>query len=168
MGGNNKVSMATLKELFEIEGYANVFTYINSGNIIFETDSVDSQKLSLHIEKFLDIAFKFPIKVIVKSEKEFQLIAHFIPDQWKNDAEMKCDVMFLWNTIDSKDIVKSLVIKESIDTVKYIKGALVWAVDKKNVTKSGLMKIIGTELYSQMTIRNCNTVRKLSLLLNKS
>lgn len=37
VGGNNKVSMADLKLLFEDMGFNNVVTYINSDNIIFET-----------------------------------------------------------------------------------------------------------------------------------
>lgn len=38
-GGKNKVSMPALKELFEQNGFDNVITYINSGNIIFSCDN---------------------------------------------------------------------------------------------------------------------------------
>lgn len=44
VGGNNKVAMPKLKECFESLGYRNVITYINSGNIIFETKKVDQKK----------------------------------------------------------------------------------------------------------------------------
>lgn len=37
VGGNNKIEMTKLKVLFESLGYTNVVTYINSGNVIFET-----------------------------------------------------------------------------------------------------------------------------------
>ncbi len=37
VGGNKKVEMAKLKQVFEKLGYANVSTYINSGNVIFES-----------------------------------------------------------------------------------------------------------------------------------
>lgn len=39
VGGKNKVSMPALKELFEQNGFDNVITYINSGNIIFSCDN---------------------------------------------------------------------------------------------------------------------------------
>ena len=38
VGGKNKVSMAELKDLILRLGYENVITYINSGNIIFDTN----------------------------------------------------------------------------------------------------------------------------------
>ena len=37
VGGKNKVSMADLKDAIAYLGYKNVITYINSGNIIFDT-----------------------------------------------------------------------------------------------------------------------------------
>ena len=33
VGGNNKISMSELKELFKQHGFQDVVTYINSGNI---------------------------------------------------------------------------------------------------------------------------------------
>ena len=43
VGGKNKVSMAELKEMISHLGYTNVVSYINSGNIIFDTtDSIDT------------------------------------------------------------------------------------------------------------------------------
>ena len=38
VGGNNKVSMSELKVIFEQAGMQNVSTYINSGNVIFESN----------------------------------------------------------------------------------------------------------------------------------
>lgn len=35
VGGNNKVSMKELKAIFEQNGFDDVATYINSGNMIF-------------------------------------------------------------------------------------------------------------------------------------
>ena len=43
VGGKNKVSMAELKDKISNVGYKNVISYINSGNIIFDTtDSIDT------------------------------------------------------------------------------------------------------------------------------
>ncbi|MDF2479240.1 MAG: hypothetical protein K0S24_4723 [Sphingobacterium sp.] len=43
----------------------------------------------------------------------------------------------------------------------YAPGAILWVVDKCNVTKSGLLKLVGTSLYKNMTVRNVNTTRKI-------
>ena len=53
-----------------------------------------------------------------------------------------------------------------MDTLKYIDGAIIWNVKRKDVTKSGMKKFIGTLIYKNMTARNINTVRKLNELLN--
>lgn len=45
-------------------------------------------------------------------------------------------------------------------------GAVVWKVDRDQVTRSGVTKLVGSPLYKQMTIRNCNTARKLFQLMN--
>ncbi len=80
---------------------------------------------------------------------------------------MKCDIMFLWEHMDKPNILKQLTIKPEIEEVKYVSGAILWRVDRTSVTKSGMMKLVGTELYRHMTIRNCNTTRKLLELMNK-
>ena len=49
VGGANTVSMATLKAIFEKLGFINVSTYINSGNVIFQSDSTDSRRLETKI-----------------------------------------------------------------------------------------------------------------------
>ena len=38
VGGKNKVVMSDLKDMISKLGYENVITYINSGNIIFESN----------------------------------------------------------------------------------------------------------------------------------
>ncbi|WP_239457215.1 hypothetical protein [Planococcus versutus] len=43
--------------------------------------------------------------------------------------------------------------------------AILWSVDKKQITKSGMSKISRTTLYRRITIRNVNTVRKVWSLL---
>lgn len=45
VGGKNKVAMAELRDCFEAQGFADVSTYINSGNIFFSSDETDEVKL---------------------------------------------------------------------------------------------------------------------------
>lgn len=54
-----------------------------------------------------------------------------------------------------------MTIKPGIDKAIYVSGSVLWSVDRKNVTKSGKMKLAGSKLYKQMTIRNVNTTRKI-------
>ena len=43
----------------------------------------------------------------------------------------------------------------------------VWNINRKNYSKSGMNKFIGTEVYKNMTARNVNTVRKFLEIMNK-
>lgn len=45
VGGKNKISMPELKKMFENSGYQDVTTYINSGNVIFSSETEDRKKL---------------------------------------------------------------------------------------------------------------------------
>lgn len=101
------------------------------------------------------------IKVLSRSIDDFEHIMKILPETWKNDQHMKCDVLFLWEEVDEGTLPDKLEIKPGIDTVLYAPGTILWAVDKKNVTKSGLMKLAGTNLYKKITVRNVNTTRKI-------
>jgi uncharacterized protein (DUF1697 family) len=87
--------------------------------------------------------------VLIRDLPAIKRVTKALPDTWTNDANMKCDVMFLWEGFDRKDVP----------------GAIIWRVDRSNQTKSGMIKIVGTDLYKGMTIRNCNTVRKLAEMM---
>lgn len=166
VGGNNKVPMKTLKEVFEKEGMTDVKTFINSGNIIFNS-SEDRSNLVSKLEKAIEKEFGFSVKVLLKTFREISEIRKALKNDWVNDANTKCDVMFLWEDVDSKETLKEFQIKDDIDEVKYISGAILWKVDKANVTKSGMLKIVGTPLYKKMTIRNANSLRKIYEIMNE-
>jgi uncharacterized protein (DUF1697 family) len=161
VGGKNRVDMKQLKAAFEAAGMEHVSTYINSGNVIFSSEKTSIANLTTLLEKVILDNFDLNIKVLVKDLPTLEAIDKALPDDWQNNSEMKCDVMFLWEHYDNKDVLKQLSIKPGIDDVRYQAGAILWCVDKKNVTRSGMMKLPGTDLYRHMTIRNCNTTRKL-------
>jgi len=74
---------------------------------------------------------------------------------------MRCDVMFLWPDVDNPHVLDGLKIRPELEDVVYTPGAIIWRIDRVNATKSGLVKIIGTPLYRQLTGRNSSTARKL-------
>src|SRR5690606_29151666 len=59
VGGKNNVAMADLRETFELAGYDSVRTYIQSGNVIFETSKAQ-KGLEKHIEGALEARFGLP------------------------------------------------------------------------------------------------------------
>ncbi len=91
-----------------------------------------------------------------------------LPATWTNDGTMKSDVLFLWEGFDRKDILKEMKIKPEIEDVVYVPGTVIWRIDRSNQAKGGMIKLVGTDLYRGMTIRNCNTVRKLTELMESA
>lgn len=160
VGGKNKIDMKLLKETFMRIGMRSVVTYINSGNVIFADMQHTKVEITTLIEKAIFQDFQLEIKVLVRSINDFDHMMKILPKSWKNDKDMKCDVLFLWDEIDGEARIRELEIKPNIDTVIYAPGVILWAVDKCNVTKSGLLKLAGTSLYKNMTARNVNTTRK--------
>ncbi len=164
VGGNNKVDMKKLVGLMEQAGFETVSSYINSGNILFASPDKPAA-ITAKLESLIETHFGINIKVLLRTKQNIDKVAAAIPDNWHNGPDMKCDVMFLWDKYDNRQVLDHISPKPDIDNVKYIDGTLIWQVDRKNVTKSGLDKIIGTALYAHMTIRNCNTVRKIQARL---
>lgn len=165
VGGKNKVEMKKLTLAFEEAGMTSVTTYINSGNVVFVSTNDYKETIAATLERVIFSHFDLQIHVLVYSSDEFLKIAQSVPESWSNDQAMKSDVLFLWQDIDDETIVNRLPIKLDIDRVIYVPGAILWSVDKDMVVKSGIGKLVGTALYRRMTVRNVNTVRKISALL---
>lgn len=161
VGGNNKIDMKVLKETFIRLGMQSVLTYINSGNVIFMDDKHKKAEISDILEKAISEDFGLKIKVLVLSMDDFEAMMSILPVSWNNDRNMKGDVLFLWDEIDREAAISQLLIKPGIDKVLFFPGGILWAVDRDNVSRSGLLKIVGTDLYRKMTVRNVNTARKI-------
>lgn len=167
VGGNNKVDMKQLKQLFEKYGFSQVSTYINSGNILFSSSEKNREKLTSFIEGIIQKKFGFPVKTLLRTKAEIKKVADTLPTSWMNDAHQRTEILFLWENYDKKSSLKLLTINPEVDHLQYISGAIAWNFERKQYKKSGIHKFIGSTLYKHMTARNINTVRKLASLLDK-
>lgn len=156
VGKNSAVNMGKLKSIFESLGFENVTTYINSGNVIFKSKKDPSIE---NIEKAIEKEFGFYIRVIIRDSNNLIDLNNKIPKEW-NNKEQKTDILFLWDHFDNKKSLELLNGKD-VDNLIYLKGAIVWNINREDYKKSAMNKFIGTELYKNMTARNINTLRKL-------
>lgn len=168
VGGNNRVEMKKLKRVFESLGFTNVSTYINSGNVLFESDQSNVDTVTSTIEEALHASFGFPMKIVLLDKRTLESICKAIPSNWENDTEQKSDVLFLWNAFQKRSTIDLIAINPDVDTLKYASGSILWNVKKKDYAKSGMNKFIGSVVYKNMTARNVNTVRKLSTLIRST
>ena len=64
----NKVVMSELKELLRGEGFSDVDSYINSGNLFFASDE-SAEKIVLKVEKVLEENYEFSIPFVLLSKE---------------------------------------------------------------------------------------------------
>jgi len=164
VGGKGIVSMAAIKAALVALGLSDVRTYINSGNVIFSTRASNAQQVTVRIEKALEQHTGMAIKVLVVDHKALKRMVDAIPRNWVDDKTMRTYVLLLWKELDDRRILDRLPIKPGVDELRYTPGAVVWRVDRENVRRSHMNRIVGTPLYKKITIRSANTMRKLNEL----
>jgi len=161
VGKHKWIDMKRLKALFESLELENVSTYINSGNVLFESGG-NAREISEKIASSMKSEFGFEAGVLVKSKKQMQSIAASIPKEWKNDEKQRTDVAYLFEGTDSKETLDKIPVKREFIDIRYTKGAVYWNIDRKNYNKCQLNKLISHPVYKLMTMRNVNTARHLA------
>ena len=79
LAGTKKILMAELRILLTDLGFQNVQTYIQSGNVIFQSSEKNSFKLEEIIQNAIKSHFGFEVSVIVKTTSELQTIFDACP-----------------------------------------------------------------------------------------
>lgn len=167
VGGKARVEMSRLKHVCEDIGCENVRTYINSGNVIFDYRGKDIATLTTNIEEAVEREFGFAVGVLVRTYAQLSDTVAAIDAGWTNDKSMRCDVLFLWDGLTPDALVAQLKPRDGIDAVRIAPGAVIWQVDRVNASRSGLLRIMGTPAYKQVTVRNCNTTRTLLKMMEE-
>jgi len=168
VGGNNMISMRSLKESFEHLGFTKLTTYINSGNIIFQSKEDEPRKLERKIEQMLSIDYQLDSKVVLRSLSEMEKLVKALPQDWGGDSDWRYNVMFLRHSIDSEKILSELPIESDIEEVLYRPGAVLWSVEASESSRSKMVKLSTRKISQDMTVRNLNTTRKLYDLMKKA
>lgn len=161
VGGKNKVKMETLREICTEQGFENVKTYINSGNIIFETAKSDDKKLAEKIEKAIENEFSLNIKTMVRSIAEIEDIVKNNPfdGQFENDKDMH--VFFLDEDLPAEKR-EQLLSQNSENEMFDVRNREIFCLLRVSVLDSLMGKdYIGKKLKVSATARNWRTVNKI-------
>lgn len=89
VSGQKKVPMADLRNLLGNIGLQNVKTYIQSGNVVFESDINNTDEILKLIENSILDKFGFEVPVLVKYAEELRSIIDTNPYNNQNDLEQK-------------------------------------------------------------------------------
>src|SRR4029450_7642572 len=79
VGGKNLIKMPELKACFEQNGFADVATYIQSGNGLFASPQSRNAPMTDRIEEMLAESFDYIPTVVVRSQKQMRSIVDGAP-----------------------------------------------------------------------------------------
>ena len=168
VGGKNKVTMSILKQEMQTKGFQNVITYINSGNILFDSEFSKEHNTDILRSIIKDI-FNLDIDVIIVSTKDLEESLSFVPVWWHDgNKEVVNNALFLFDPKTRDEMLEYTQNYDSdIESVFIYEDMIFWSANRPSYTKTKLGKLGSTRLYQNMTIRNSNTVHRLIELAKK-
>lgn len=168
VGGKNMIKMADLKAAFERQGFQNVVTYINSGNIIFNS-SVDEASVKTVCEKLIaeDFGLDIPVCVITTADLT-DALAH-APDWWNKAPDARHDAFFVIPPMTAEQIVAHIgQIKEEYENMAHYGRVIFWSAPMETFSRTRVSQISKDKsMYHAITVRNANTALKLAELAGK-
>lgn len=168
VGGKNIIAKEDLKQCFEDLGFADVSTYIQSGNILFRSTAAPIRQMTAAIEAGLSKRFSYDAQAVVWSRTKYRKAMRSIPEGWGTDESRKHNALFTIGRLTSSGFVSQLVDpKADFETVTAVPGVVFWSVSKENQGRSAYARLVKNSVYSQVTIRNHNTFLKLGALLDE-
>ncbi len=168
VSGQKKILMNELKILFEKEGFKNIVTYIQSGNVIFEAGKKTPQQLAQTISKAIEKQYGFEVPVIVRSIDVLQkLIASNPFLKTKNVPVEKLHVTFLSETPAAAELKVLQTFDHSPDQFEVIdQEVFLYCPESYGETKLS-NKFFENKLKITATTRNWKTVNTLLALALK-
>ncbi|MBX3297079.1 MAG: DUF1697 domain-containing protein [Acidobacteria bacterium] len=172
VGGNTLIKMEELRAMFEALRFGNVKSYINSGNLAF--DSVSSPQvskgkppeviLSNQIESAIQTTFGKAVPVMVREQRHIQTVLESNPFAGQFGSHKEMHVLFLKEEMPD-DKVQQLVANQTKDERFAVLGHEIFCHLKFGVADSLLGKgFIDKKLKIAYTARNWRTVEKLATL----
>jgi len=165
VGGKNKISMKDLKDAFLKNGFTSCATYINSGNVIFQSQISDTEKLKQKCEKIIKDTFSLDVPVYIISAAGLKKALDNAPSWWDNLEGYKHNALFVLPPVTASDVFSGTgELKNEYERAEYYSNIIFWSASLKYLSRTKYLKIVGAEVYDYLTIRNSNTVKKLASL----
>ncbi|WP_143745271.1 DUF1697 domain-containing protein [Marinilactibacillus piezotolerans] len=165
VGGKNKIKMAALREALTALDLKQVQTYIQTGNIVFES-ALSSAELIPLIEQKLSAAFDFSAQVLLRTAPDLQAVYQHIPfsDNELSKAQESAVGESLYVAFLSAPLSEVAVL--SLESYKqdseeyHVDGAHVYFLFYESIRNSKSANHL-QKLDPAATIRNWKTVTKL-------
>jgi uncharacterized protein (DUF1697 family) len=160
VGGKTIIKMEELRKVFASLGFTNVKTYIQSGNVVFESDKNDQAKLAEIIANAVESNF-FKTPIMIRSIDEIkQAIANnpFANEQFEDKL---FHIVFLNEKLTDEKI-EMLLSNNSEKEIFAVINREIYCLLRENVSGSLLgKKYIDNKLKVAATARNWRTIHKI-------
>lgn len=165
VGGNNKIAMPELKAAFERRGFEGVLTYINSGNIIFES-GLDECAAKAACEELIEQGFGLKIVVGVIAAADLAEALEHAPDWWGSEAACRHNAIFVIPPMTADEVCAQVgAVKPEYEKVASFGQVIFWSAPLATFSHTRWSKITQSKAaYNAITIRNANTAKKLAAL----
>jgi uncharacterized protein (DUF1697 family) len=164
VGGKNLVKMADLRAAFESMGFADVATYIASGNVLFRAPRQRREELAARIESELTRRFGTELKVVLLTEAQLEGVVDGAPPGFGGDSHL-WDVVFVRKPLTVQKALGAVEIREGVDRAWPGRGVLYFSRLAAKATSSRLNKVASLSEYKNMTLRSWSTTTKLLALM---
>jgi uncharacterized protein (DUF1697 family) len=160
--GKRQVPMRALTSLVEGLGFAEVRTYVASGNLVFRGRG-GAEAVEAKLEKAIAERFGFPVDVIVRTAEQWTALLHSNPFPQQTEKEPNRVLLLLSKLPQPKDAADKLMERaQHGEMAKGIDGGL-WihfaqGVGPSKITPNSIDRACG----SPTTGRNLRTVAKLA------
>lgn len=169
VGGKNRLPMADLTRALLDAGFADVQTYIQSGNVVLRSN-LRPNAAGQTIERLLAERFTLDsplIKSLVLTREQIEAVVDDRPAGFGDQPDRyHSDVIFLMG-ISPDEAMRVLNPREGVDTIWPGAGVVYSQRLSVERTRSRLSAIVGTPVYGSMTIRNWNTTTRLAEMIRE-
>lgn len=163
ISGKNKISMSELKAELENNKYQNVVTYLNSGNIIFESNIDNKETIMKAIYKIIKNKFNLEIPVFIMTTTELEDALKHNPDWWGTDnKEIYDNLIFIIPPTKYEEVYNTIgEPSKDIEKIEEYNNYIFWSFDLKKYKKANWwIKTASTDIKDRITIRTANTIKK--------
>jgi uncharacterized protein (DUF1697 family) len=160
--GGHTVKMERLRALFEELGYAEVETFIASGNVIF-TATGNGDELRQAIESQLKAQLGYEVETFLRTPAEVAAVAACQPFPAEMLAEAPAqNVAFLHRGLTAAELERLESLKTAIDDFRAVDREVYWLCRVKQSESKFSNALFEKTLKLKATFRGRNTVEKLA------
>ncbi|SFB06965.1 MULTISPECIES: DUF1697 domain-containing protein [unclassified Bacillus (in: firmicutes)] len=159
VGGHNKIKMAELKDAIEAVGLNGVQTYIQSGNVIFETSDRELVSLRVLLEQVILERFGMNVPVVLREAHAFTRLVRDCPFRVKDVKNDLVHVAFLQSKASVEAMAKLEQFESDVDEYR-LDGKDIYLLLREGVRNSKLLNQL-SKIGIPVTVRNWKTVNKL-------